>query len=91
LAPKIQEQGSRGIGGGGPSPPGMGAWSTAEILTHIEMLEKQFYTDAKKKPPRIHCVGYQSDPGAEEFLKSLAYGHHGRFRRIKALVKPIQP
>jgi len=88
LPPKIQEQGHRGVGGG-PSPPGAGSWSGDEILKHIDLLEKQYYKDKKKKPPRIHCVGYQTDPGAEQFLKDLAYSHHGRFRRIKALVRPI--
>lgn len=86
IAPKIVEQGG---GYGGPGPPTMGSWSQAEVLDHLKQLEKLYYKDKGKKPPKIHCVAYQTDPGAEQFLKELAYGHRGRFRQIKALVKPI--
>jgi hypothetical protein len=89
LAPKITEAGRGGPGGGGPSPPGAGSWTTAEILDHLKKLQKDVYESQKRKPPRIHCVGYQTDTGAEQFLKELAYNNHGRFRRVKALVKPI--
>lgn len=87
LPPKITEAGRSW--GGGPGPPGMGSWTTAEILDHLKKLQKDVYESQKRKPPRIHCVGYQTDAGPEQFLKELAYDNHGRFRRMKALVKPI--
>jgi hypothetical protein len=89
LPPKIFEGGRGGPGWGPPPPPGPGSWTAEEIMDHLEKLQKEMYLDKKRKPPRIHCVGYLADPAAEQFLRNLASSNHGRFRKIKPLVKPI--
>ena len=87
LPPKIVE--NAGSPGGRPGPPSMGYWTMSEIADHIKELREDLYNDKKRKPPRIHCVSYLADPGAESFLRELSSNNHGRFRKIKPLVKPI--
>lgn len=92
LPPKIVENGGGGppgLGWGWSGPPGMGSWSTPEIFDHIKDLREDLYNDLKKKPPRIHCVSYLADASGEQFLRDLAIKNHGRFRKIKPLVRPI--
>ena len=64
-------------------------YNQEDILEHINKLGKELYEKNKRKPPRIHVVGYMTTPTDEQFLKTLARENQGRFKRIKPLVKPI--
>jgi hypothetical protein len=76
LPPKVQEK-SAGAGGKSFNPQ-----------FNNDVIQK-LYVDKKKKPPRIHVVGYEVDQATEQFLRALASQNKGQFRRIKSLVKPI--
>jgi len=63
---------------GGLAPP---RWNQEDVLNHLKQLAEELYKD--RKPPRVHVVGYETVPSDENFLKTLAKNHRGRFRRIK--------
>ncbi|NQT94118.1 MAG: VWA domain-containing protein [Lentisphaerae bacterium] len=77
-----------GPGGGRPSPPKMpkpGWWSFTDFVRHLEMLHKELYLDKGKKPPVIHCIGYQIDDQGHAFLQQLAKRYRGQYRRVRKL------
>ncbi len=84
LPPKVQEQ-SAGAGGRSFNPK----FNNDVILKYLEDTIQKLYVDKKKKPPRIHVVGYEVDPATEQFLRALASQNKGQFRKIRSLVKPI--
>ena len=76
--------------GGRPKPqappiPDPGFWSLTDFLQHLAMLHQKLYLEKGKKPPVIHCIGYQIDKEGHNFLMGLAKAYHGDYRRVKAL------
>ncbi|MBM4143149.1 MAG: hypothetical protein FJ225_06120 [Lentisphaerae bacterium] len=79
-------------GGGGappmPQPPPMpdpGWWSFTDFVRHLTMLYEALYAKQGRKPPQIHCIGYQIDEDGHQFLQSLAKEFHGKYRRVREL------
>ncbi|OPZ24401.1 MAG: hypothetical protein BWZ02_02848 [Lentisphaerae bacterium ADurb.BinA184] len=76
------------VGGPGhprPSPPPMpqvGYWTLTDFVQHLEALYKEFYEKKGKKPPVVHCIGYQIDNEGGTFLRKLASYYKGRYRRV---------
>mgnify|MGYP006286407979 FL=1 len=80
------------VGGGDPGPkptppppPKTGQWTLQDFLRHLELLTQEYYEDKGKKPPRIHCIGYQIDREGGEFLRKISNAYGGRYRLIKRL------
>lgn len=81
-------------GGGGPGPgpapspppiPDPGWWTLADFIEHLTVLHKDMYLKKGKKPPQIHCIGYQIDDEGHAFLTALAKQYHGQYRRVRTL------
>jgi hypothetical protein len=57
------------------------------MLDYLDALQKQLYTEQKKKPARIYVIGYETLEADEVFLRQIARQHGGTFRRLKNLIK----
>jgi len=81
------------VGGGrpaGPRPtpppiPDPGWWTLADFIEHLTVLHKDMYLKKGKKPPQIHCIGYQIDDEGHAFLTALSKQYHGQYRRVRSL------
>lgn len=85
LPPEVSEN------AGGPprvstAPPRVG---DSEIIEYMYQIAKKLYAEKGKQLPKIYTIGYATNSQEETFLKQLAQKFKGRFRRAKALVKPI--
>jgi len=81
---------TRRTGGGGPRPkppatPDAGWWTLADFVRHLEILHQAMYQKKGKKPPVIHCIGYQIDDDGHAFLQGLSRHYHGKYRRVRKL------
>jgi hypothetical protein len=80
-----------GGGGGGPPrpapppPPDPGWWTLTDFVMHLDMLTEALYVPKGRKPPIIHCIGYQIDQEGHEFLNNLSEHYHGKYRRVQKL------
>lgn len=68
-----------------PPAPKAGEWTLQDFLTHLNMLSQEYYKDKGKKPPVIHCIGYQIDREGGRFLREIAEAYEGRYRLINRL------
>ncbi len=58
-------------------------WSQADVLDHIDRLQKTMYEDNKLRRARIHIIGYGVDEQTRSFLRTLARRNKGGFRVVK--------
>jgi len=65
--------------------PEPGWWSFTDFVQHLETLHKELYLDKGKKPPVVHCIGYQIDDKGHAFLRQLAKRYRGKYRRVRKL------
>jgi len=81
-------------GGGGRAPgprpkpppiPDPGWWTLPDFISHLEILHKDMYLKKGKKPPTIHCIGYQIDDEGHAFLTALSKHYRGQYRRVRKL------
>ncbi len=79
-------------GGGGPPPrpqpprmPDPGWWTLADFLEHLRLLHEAIYAKKGKKPPIIHCIGYQIDKQGGAFMSKLSATYRGQYRRVTTL------
>jgi len=68
-----------------PKTPDPGYWTLTDFLQHLKILHEHFYLKKGKKPPVIHCIGYQIDKKGHAFLQKLARTYHGQYRRVKRI------
>ena len=68
-----------------PKKPDPGYWTLTDFLQHLEVLHEEIYLKKGKKPPVIHCIGYQIDKKGHAFLRGLARAYHGQYRRVSRL------
>ena len=85
---------TRTVGGGGgggpprPEPPPIpdpGWWTLADFVEHLTMLHTDLYLKQGRKPPTIHCIGYQIDDDGHAFLRDLSAQYRGQYRRVRQL------
>jgi len=69
----------------GPKTPEKVYWSLNEFIEHFEKLNEALYAKKGRKPPVVHCIGYQIDREGSEFLRKLAHHYKGRYRRVARL------
>ena len=75
-------------GGHRPQPPQIpdpGFWTLTDFIEHLKLLHETMYLEKGKKPPVVHCIGYQIDKDGHAFLSTLARTYHGHYRRVSAL------
>ena len=65
-----------------PGPPSRQHWTFQDFVTHLELLHKKFYEEKGRKPPVIHCIGYQIDKPGGKFLRDLGRAYKGKYRRV---------
>ena len=68
-----------------PAPPPIpdpGFWTLADFVEHLRVLHEKVYKEKGRKPPVIHCIGYQIDRDGRAFLKGLAREFHGQYRGV---------
>jgi len=70
-----------------PKRPDPGFWTLTDFLQHLKILHEELYLKKGKKPPVIHCIGYQIDKKGHAFLQGLARAYHGQYRRVRRLKK----
>ncbi|MDI6775081.1 MAG: VWA domain-containing protein [Verrucomicrobiota bacterium] len=71
-----------------PEPPKMpdpGFWTLADFIEHLRLLHQAAYLKKGKKPPVIHCIGYQIDKEGHAFLSKLSATYHGKYRKVTTL------
>ena len=72
--------------GTGPADNGVGsALEQAKAVGKKKFPRIPHYKGKGKKPPVIHCIGYQIDSEGSAFLKGLAKSQHGQYRRVTRL------
>ncbi|MBM4148225.1 MAG: VWA domain-containing protein [Lentisphaerae bacterium] len=85
---------TRRVGGGGsppgprPQPPPVadpGWWTLTDFVEHITLLYNAVYVKQGRKPPVIHCIGYQIDDEGHAFLQDLSSNYRGQYRRVRQL------
>lgn len=72
-------------GHGGPAappPPQAEFWTLADFVRHCTDLQAKCNEPKGRKPPVIHCIGYQIDNEGGKFLQGLTAKYQGRYRRI---------
>jgi hypothetical protein len=79
-------------GGGAPGPrpqappiPDPGWWTLADFVEHLRVLQKDVYDKQGRRPPVIHCIGYQIDDDGNAFLQGLSTQFKGQYRRVRKL------
>jgi hypothetical protein len=71
-----------------PKAPKMkdpGWWTLADFVRHLTILHEKHNKKKGRKPPQIHCIGYQIDKEGNAFLRGLARQYHGKYRRVKQI------
>ena len=68
-----------------PKLPDAGYWTLTDFVDHCRVLHKAMYLKKGKKPPQVHCIGYQIDKEGHAFLSKLSRTYHGKYRRVKSL------
>jgi len=87
---RTRRVGGGGGGGGPPRPapppvPDPGWWTLADFVEHLTILHTDLYLNQGKKPPTIHCIGYQIDDDGHAFISDLSAHYHGQYRRVRQL------
>ncbi|MDZ4200123.1 MAG: hypothetical protein U1E27_12660, partial [Kiritimatiellia bacterium] len=82
------------VGGGGshrgtvtvPPPPTMPDhwrwWTLADFVEHFRILHAELYEKIGKRPPTVHCIGYQVDKDGRDFLRAFAKQYNGQYRTV---------
>ncbi len=68
-----------------PQPPAMpdaGWWTLPDFIEHFKLLHETYYVKKGKKPPVVHCIGYQINEEGGAFLKGFAKQYKGQYRRV---------
>jgi hypothetical protein len=68
-----------------PQPPPLpdpGWWTLADFIDHFTRLHEATYAKKGRKPPIVHCIGYQINEEGGAFLKGLARQYKGQYRRV---------
>jgi hypothetical protein len=68
-----------------PPTPDPGWWTLADFVEHLTILHTDLYIKQGKKPPAVHCIGYQIDDEGSAFLQDLSKQYHGQYRRVRSL------
>jgi hypothetical protein len=75
LPPRVREHYGFGI----TEPP---MYTAEDVLEYLKTLYNELYKTQGKKPPRIHCIAFQTSPSEEVFMKAVAHEYRGRFEKI---------
>ena len=67
-----------------PQRPGAGddRWTLEDFLEHFKILQEEYYAKKGKKPPVVHCIGYQIDREGGQFLRDFSRAYKGQYRRV---------
>jgi hypothetical protein len=65
-----------------PGPPDPGWWTLPDFIEHFTRLHEASYLKKGRKPPIVHCIGYQINEEGGAFLKGLARQYKGQYRRV---------
>ena len=63
-------------------PDHMKWWTLEDFLKHFSILQVEYYNKKGRKPPMVHCIGYEIDKDGGAFLRDFSRAYKGQYRRV---------
>ena len=63
-------------------PDDMMWWTLEDFIKHFSILQAEYYGKKGRKPPSVHCIGYEIDKEGGAFLRDFSRAYKGQYRRV---------
>lgn len=63
-------------------PDDMKWWTIEDFIKHFSTLQAEYYGKKGRKPPSVHCIGYEIDKEGGAFLRDFSRAYKGQYRRV---------